>query len=380
MLVLLMSLGLSFNSCSDNDDDPVEIKAELTVTPETLQFSALGGNDKIIVSTKLNSWTFTADPAETWCTATKANDTLKIEVGEFSEKTDRTAKIKVTSGNENKEITVIQKGVSTELSPETKEVTLNGFGTAIQIKITATDENWEAVADENSPWLRPSKEGEYLVIRATLTESDRNGTILLSLNDAKTTVTVNQTGASFNVGDLYLGEDGTAVGVIINKDEANNNIYIISTEERQIPFTNGTDQKVYTRTDSKDGKKALEMLKAEENYKEKYTIATYCEEIEEKTKINGWYIAAGYEDEVWNALNDNKDVINNALKSSGNQELESSMEKYQEFWTSTPLFSASNTYATSITMRKLDSSKYAWRIPSYRYIARCVLRIQYINE
>ena len=65
MLVLLMSLGLSFNSCSDNDDDPIEIKAELTVTPETLQFSALGGNDKIIVSTKLNSWTFTADPAET---------------------------------------------------------------------------------------------------------------------------------------------------------------------------------------------------------------------------------------------------------------------------------------------------------------------------
>ncbi len=39
MLVLLMSLGLSFNSCSDNDDDPIEIKAELTVTPETLQFS-----------------------------------------------------------------------------------------------------------------------------------------------------------------------------------------------------------------------------------------------------------------------------------------------------------------------------------------------------
>ncbi len=351
MLVLLMSLGLSFNSCSDNDDDPIEIKAELTVTPETLQFSALGGNNKIIVSTKLNSWTFTADPAETWCTATKANDTLKIEVGEFSEKTDRTAKIKVTSGNENKEITVIQKGVSTELSPETKEVTLNGFGTAIQIKITATDENWEAVADENSPWLRPSKEGEYLVIRATLTESDRNGTILLSLNDAKTTVTVNQTGASFNVGDLYLGEDGTAVGVIINKDEANNNIYIISTEERQIPFTNGTDNKVYIRTDNKDGKKALEILKAEENYKEKYTIATYC-----------------------------KDVINNALKSSGNQELESSMEKYQEFWTSTPSFSAGDTYATSITMRKLDSSKYAWRIPSYRYIARCVLRIQYINE
>ena len=121
-----------------------------------------------------------------------------------------------------------------------------------------------------------------------MTESDRNGTILLSLNDAKTTVTVNQTGASFNVGDLYLGEDGTAVGVIINKDEANNNIYIISTEERQIPFTNGTDNKVYTRTDSKDGKKALEILKAEENWKEKYTIATYCEEIEGKTKINGW--------------------------------------------------------------------------------------------
>ena len=126
---------------------------------------------------------------------------------------------------------------------------------------------------------------------------------------------------------------------------------------------------MYIRTDNKDGKKALEILKAEENWKEKYTIATYCEEIEEKTKINGWYIAAGYEDEVWNAL-----------KSSGNQELESSMEKYQEFWTSTPSFSAGDTYATSITMRKLDSSKYAWRIPSYRYIARCVLRIQYINE
>ncbi len=137
---------------------------------------------------------------------------------------------------------------------------------------------------------------------------------------------------------------------------------------------------MYIRTDNKDGKKALEILKAEENWKEKYTIATYCEEIEEKTKINGWYFAAGYEDEVWNALNDNKDVINNALKSSGNQELESSMEKYQEFWTSTPSFSAGDTYATSITMRKLDSSKYAWRIPSYRYIARCVLRIQYINE
>ena len=93
--------------------------------------------------------------------------------------------------------------------------------------------------------------------------------------------------------------------------------------------------------------------------------------IEEKTKINGWYIAAGYEDEVWNALNKNKDVINNALKSSGNQEFGSSMDSHQEFWTSTPSFSPGDTYATSITMRQLDFSKYA----CVSYVISLILRI-----
>lgn len=379
MLMLLLSLGLSFNSCSD--DDSPEIKADLTVSPETLQFSALGGNDKVTVSTQLDSWTFTADPTATWCTATKVNDTLKIEVEEFAEKTDRTAKIKVTSGDENKEITVTQKGVSAELSPEKTKVTLNGFGTAVQIKITASADNWEAVVDENPSWLRLSKEGEYLTIQATLAESDREATILLSLEDAKVSISVEQPKAASNVGDLFLGEDGTAIGVVINKDEENKNIYIISTEERQMQFTNATDQKIYVKTDSKDGQKALEILKAQENYKEKYIIAAYCEEMEEKTKVNGWYIAAEYENAVWNALNEHMDIINNALQSSGNQELGSSMNAYQEFWTSSPYFSSNEDYATSVTTKPLSSLlSVRGKTPSYAYIARCVLKIGYITE
>ncbi|MDE6450700.1 MAG: hypothetical protein K2L23_00105, partial [Odoribacter sp.] len=200
---------------------------------------------------------------------------------------------------------------------------------------------------------------------------------------AKATVTVEQTGATSDIGDLYIGEDGNAIGVIINKDEEKNKIYIISTEEKNTPFTDKDNYKIYVKTDYYDGQKALAQLKGEEDWETKFAIAAYCAELEERTKVKGWYIAAAYENGVWDALRENETTINTVLSSINATELGATQPDHPFFWTATTdsrYFDVDKYIESIITKDKANQWENGFMMSTYDYIARCVLKIEYLSE
>ena len=372
---------MGFSACSD-DDEEITVKAELTANPTNLEFSALGGEKDVTISTKLDTWNVTADASANWCTVTKGEGKFTVKVNEFTEHQDRKATLKITSGDESIDFIVTQKAVATELTPEKTEVSINGFGAAIKVKVAASSNEWTATSEDS--WIRTEKDGEYIIIRATLSSSDRTGKINLSLNDAKSEITVKQSGAETEIGSLVLaGENGdTPIGVIINNID--NKIYVISMEEKLTYFTNITDYKITDiRTDTvkTDGKKATDLIKAIKGYENKYLIAAYCDEMEEKTGVKGWYIPASKENAVWESLKENEDIINNVLRSAGGSELYSEFidPDFKYYWTSTISYDADDGYAGSVILK--EEYKYnAYVGPTYQYAARCVLRIEYLSE
>lgn len=321
MLMLLSGMGFGIASCS-SDDDEVKIAAELTLTPSSLTFNALGGSEEVAVATKAESWNVAEDQAADWCTVEKAEGKFTVTVAEFSEKTDRTAKLQVTSGEEVKELVVTQKGVSAILELDTNKVDLNGFGTAVKVKVTASADNWEAQTADD--WCRLEKDGEYLVVRATLSETDRNTQITVTLNDAKTVLEVAQTGQETSVGSLYLVND-QPVGVVLCKTDTT--VYILSVKENYMPFTNPVIQdgntyaykmriQTHTGAAKTDGKIATQMIYDDPDFEAYYPAAVWCKEQAEADGVD-WYIPSYYESVIWKAIWDNLSVLNEILSGVG---------------------------------------------------------------
>jgi len=315
MLMLLSGIGFGIASCSD-DDDEVKIAAELTLTPSALTFNALGGSEEVAVATKAGSWNVTEDQTADWCTVEKAEGKFTVTVAEFSEKTDRTAKLQVTSGEEVKELVVTQKGVSATLELDAQKVDLTGFGTAVKVKVTGSADNWEAQAADD--WCRLEKDGEYLVVRATLSETDRKTQVTVTLNDAKTVLEVNQTGQETAVGSLYLVND-QAVGVVLCKTDTT--LYVLCVKEGDSPFTNADgmyayNMKIRTDTVRLDGKIATQMIYDDPDFEAFYPAAVWCKEQAETDGVD-WYIPAYNEMAVWNAISENLETLNNILSGIG---------------------------------------------------------------
>lgn len=382
MLLLFSSMVMGFSACSD-DDEEVTIKAELTANPTNLEFSALGGENDVTVSTKLDSWNVTPDASANWCTVTKGEGKFTVKVEEFTERQDRKATLKITSGDESIDFIVTQKAVSAELTPEKTEVSINGFGSAVKIKMTASSNEWTATTEDS--WIRTEKNGEYLIIRATLSSSDRTGKINLSLNDAKSEITVKQSGAETTVGSVVLGEDGTtAIGVIVNNVDSTNCIYVVSLKEEFLNFSKEVKFYTYTDTITTNGQKATAIFKEIEGYKEKFPAIAFCDQIEEMTGVKGWYIPAYKEQEVWQGLIDNKDVINTTLQALNADILMKTAEdpepKYSHCWTSTTKKYDEDDHVESVRTKKTDFTKNDYVYGYYPHSTRCFLKIEYLAE
>ncbi len=384
--LLLLSMVMSFSvCCTDDDEDGDEMNAELTINPTNLEFTALGGTKNVVVSSKLDSWNVIPDATANWCTITKGNGEFIVTVEEFVERIDRKATLKVTSGNESQDFVVIQKAVAADLSPEKEEVSLNGFGTATRVKITASSNEWTATSEET--WIRTEKDGEDLVIRATLSSLDRTGKVCLLLNDAKAEITVKQVGTETTIGGVVFGEDGaTPIGVIVNNVDSTNCIYVVSLKEEALVFT--TEDKFYTFTDSlsTNGQKATACFKEIQGYKEKFPAIAYCDQIEKLTGMKGWYIPGCKEKEIWQALVDNKDKINTTLKAlQGNVLMESIADQntqwgdYRNIWTSTTIHYEADSYVSSMRTKKGDFTDGAVN-GGYVYAVRCFLKFEYLKE
>lgn len=399
MLMLLSGIGFGIASCSD-DDDEVKIAAELTLTPSALTFNALGGSEEVAVATKAESWNVTEDQTADWCTVEKAEGKFTVTVAEFSEKTDRTAKLQVTSGEEVKELVVTQKGVSATLELDAQKVDLTGFGTAVKVKVTGSADNWEAQAADD--WCRLEKDGEYLVVRATLSETDRKTQVTVTLNDAKTVLEVNQTGQETAVGSLYLVND-QAVGVVLCKTDTT--VYILSVKENDSPFADGGEEiynmKIRTDTVRTDGKIATQMIYDDPDFEALYQVAVWCKEQAEKDGVD-WYIPAYNEMAVWNAISENLEMLNSVLSGIGGDVLATKhpmntywQEQYNQtldfpnvewydhyfYWTSTRNTDKGHPeYSDGMRVRDVIKADYSSKYSYIDLAARLVARFDIITE
>lgn len=400
MLMLLSGIGFGIASCSD-DDDEVKIAAELTLTPSALTFNALGGSEEVVVATKAGSWNVTEDQTADWCTVEKAEGKFTVTVAEFSEKTDRTAKLQVTSGEEVKELVVTQKGVSATLELDAQKVDLTGFGTAVKVKVTGSADNWEAQAADD--WCRLEKDGEYLVVRATLSETDRKTQVTVTLNDAKTVLEVNQTGQETAVGSLYLVND-QAVGVVLCKTDTT--VYILSVKENYLPFTNPVIQdgqtyayKMTIRTDTvkTDGKIATQMIYDDPDFEAHYPAAVWCKEQAEADGVD-WYIPGYSESIVWNAIWDNFSELKGVLSGIGEplathievcmdnnhywntDPHEQLMNDHAFYWSSTCRYYSGDNYSEGIRVRDLIQKDYSDKSSGIDVALRLVARFDIITE
>lgn len=382
MFSLLLGIVMSFSVCCTNDDGDVP-QAELVLNPINLEFTALGGEKKVVISTKLDSWNVIPDDAASWCTITKGDGEFIVNVEEFAERRDRKATLKITSGSESLDFVVIQKAVSADLTLEKTEVSMNGFGTAVKVNVVGSSDDWLATSKDS--WIKLERDGKDLVICATLSSSDRTGKVQVQLNDAKSEITVNQIGAETTIGSVVFGEDNaTAIGVIINKVDSTKSIYIVSLEEEALEFT--TEDKFYIYTDSLEvnGQKATICFKDDKGYKDKFPVIAYCDQIEEQTDTKGWYIPAYKEQEIWQALIDNKKIINTTLKALNADVLLQSVEdmdpQYRNCWTSTTRSYKEDGYTMSVRTKANEFSEDNFQYAYYRHAVRCFLKIEYLTE
>jgi len=92
MIVLLLSSWMAFNACSSSDDDEVT----LTVNPNSVAFSAEGGERDVTVVTTAKEWTAASD-AE-WCkVGGQTENKVTLTVEPYNELTARTAKVTVNA-------------------------------------------------------------------------------------------------------------------------------------------------------------------------------------------------------------------------------------------------------------------------------------------
>lgn len=372
--MLLLGLFIGFVSCSDDDKDDGDPLTGLEVSVEKLTATFSGDTIDVTVSSSL-AWKAESS-AKDWCVITPQEDKLSIVIMEHEGKDTREATITVTAGTESKTITVTQTGVSGEVSADVSYVSLHGSGFPIKVQVEASGEDWTVTSSEE--WCRVEKDGNMIIVQATRADGDRDAVVTLEMaTGAKFDIDVEQFGGGCEPGDFFE-YNGSSIGVVIGSTE-NNDLYIIYADEKEVlfcPYGENYPMALRSDTVSFDGQKAIALMKQlnEEIESKPYGLATYCEEVEETTGIEGWYIA-GSDEMVWSYIRTNYAVINASLKALG-----TGMDPaiFKMYWTSTVHYETGKNGSTGVLCMQWGSeSEIGWsqrQYPYYTNFARCVLK------
>lgn len=431
MIVLLLSSWMAFNACSSSDDDEVT----LTVNPNSVAFSAEGGERDVTVVTTAKEWTAASD-AE-WCkVGGQTENKVTLTVEPYNELTARTAKVTVNAKGalaqvvevrqaaaaaatlvldpdqlaefaakepvaqklaietNQAEVVLVTEGIaewchvtladdktslSVSVDPskvearetsfkviagvepnqaeltvavkqadgtvkielEDKEVELNSLGIKTVVKLKADSDDWTPQLAEGTDWctVEKTEDGQGLVFTAesNIGGSERETKVTLS-KDVE--LTVYQTGDELKLGEfLYMNKK--AVGIVIN--HANNQIDVMAIDEKVGLMWNKAECNSYVNeqvgTINWYGwERALSDVKERypDNWKENFPLFGYCAEMDEKTGLEGWYIAKasnplGYKsDGVWEKVWENLSTINEKLAAETDGVEVSS---YGDYWT-----------------------------------------------
>jgi hypothetical protein len=181
---------LLLSNCEEKEPDDI-----LSVSPTKLSFTADDTKEEIVtVTTNTDAWSFQV--SDSWVTARKENDELRISVQNYNETGEqRHAEINIAAGAANTVTVRISQSARNSLSviPESLSYDADEIGSQT-INVTTGAQSWDATT--NDSWISLSKQGNTLIVTVSTKNtgsSPRSATIRITAENAlEKTVTVTQ--------------------------------------------------------------------------------------------------------------------------------------------------------------------------------------------
>lgn len=320
-----------------------------------------------------------------WCHVTLAENKASLSVSVDPSKVEaRETSFKVIAGVEpnQAELTVVVKQAdgTVKIELEDKEVELNALGVKTVVKLKADSDDWTPQLEESATWctVEKTEDGQGLVFTAELNigGNEREAKVTLS-KDVE--LTVYQTGEKLEMGDfLYVNKK--AVGIVINHDVSKKEVSVMALEEKKGLMWNKAECNDYVNSQWQmfsyyKGKYTLEEIKKQDNWKENYPLFAYCEEMDEKTGLEGWYIPTNealgnyYSEGFWNVVMSNVSILNEKLEAGEY----TGIDRYTYYWSSLlPSNGNNNAYVCSTFTSNRQHNR-----QDTNTVARCFWRYTY---
>ena len=190
---VMLLLLVSFVSCS-KEDEP-----SLSVSKETVNFTAPADEEIITVSTNQATWKAVRPEKDDWCSLRFEGALLIIEVDDNLKVQSRTTTVTVYAGNITKSIAVEQAAANEVLSFVPDKVELDASGETVNVTITTNTDSWTYNVDKT--WCNVSRNGDVLSVSADeYTDGEpRSAVITVKAGSLSKDITVTQS----NTGMAY---------------------------------------------------------------------------------------------------------------------------------------------------------------------------------
>ncbi len=206
--IFLLLFFISFFSCKNNEI----IAPQITLAKDSLSFSKYNGEDILAIKSNV---VWTAASSASWCTLTPESGnagTFKINVSvtENTLNTKREATITITAGSLSKQVKVTQQ-LTDLLTIENKNFNVDAVGGEITVNIQSTSAINATIGND---WINLKSENsttKIYTIDANPSTELRNGKIVYESGNVKDSITISQSGVSFNIPDDATGMSSTAI-------------------------------------------------------------------------------------------------------------------------------------------------------------------------
>lgn len=197
LTIMMVSLvSMNFVSCKDDDDDSF-----LTVSSNSLEFTALGGERTFTVNSNTN-WTING--AKSWCyvsiTQGKGTKDVTIEVEKNVSKNDRSCflTISTTDGANSQTVKIEQEAAETTLTVSPADITFSGESGLKDEFTISTNGHWTISGKPD--WLNIPTSGDgdtrckIETMSANDTDEDRTVDLLITAEGKSASLKVTQKG------------------------------------------------------------------------------------------------------------------------------------------------------------------------------------------
>ena len=198
LLLLLSAVGIICTAC-ENSDEIADVNEspfvpEITISPQKLSFSAMGGTQEVAITTNFE---YEISENASWLSATKTKNGITIIAETSDITTMRSAEITILNEqySVSKVVTITQAGFVPEIAiaPESLSFTVDG-GTQ-EVTITA---NFEYEISENASWLSVTKTQNGITVVAEVSDADSSRSTKITIQNEKynisKVITVTQAG------------------------------------------------------------------------------------------------------------------------------------------------------------------------------------------